>query len=476
MFKPETTQSPSTASSKISPELSALFDTLGKAPETASMSELETIQKHGEYIHSRFPEKHEFQFHLGQGLELRGHSDTWVNPPSVGMYISLNGTPISAEARDAFNERTGRDLYSCVLNEVQRRLVAGEVTKTPRQELVEAMKDLTPGHGLEHALHTINRLVDDASASKLKVAGDHYNQLKGQGFILNVSDKRLQIPYSCVHPGACIAIGVSDGFRGPVIELGERDVGTGSFRSSKTIEGEPAQALLAKVKARSTALQAKLEAEGDFISEHLPTAVTAEKTQGWHTSSHANAVGVYGKIGNFDVSLSAPEKSHFDGIACVYDPKCTVFTSAAPRHILRAPLQANSNAAFDKIFESQLEPIAVRESAFTQESPIARVLLEKVAAHLSACAPDKVKKFYPDWHAHSTTLGGDRWEIDATKDGNWPRSELFLVSSEGISVGCWRGGRSGGYAEAFLLNSPQAKTLAAEALGKIEGFRQGGLA
>ena len=114
------------------------------------------------------------------------------------MYISLNGTPSSAEARDAFHERTGRDLYSCVLNEVQRRLVAGEVTKTPRQELVEAMKDLTPGQGLEHALHTINRLVDDASASKLKVAGDHYNQLKGQGFtcqFLSFSKARRRSTY-----------------------------------------------------------------------------------------------------------------------------------------------------------------------------------------------------------------------------------------------------------------------------------------
>ena len=470
MFKTETAAASLTPTSKVSPELSALFDTLGKAPESASMSQLETIQKHGEYIYSRFPEKHELTFHLGQGLELRGHSDTWVNPPSAGMYLALNGEPVRADVRDAFKEQTGRDLYTCVVNEVQRRLIAGEVTKTPRQELVDAMQDLTPGQGLERALSIINRLVDDAPASQLKVAGDHYNRLQGQGYVLDVSDRGLQIPFSCAQPGACIAIGVSAGFRTPVIELGERDVGTGSFRCRKTIEGEPARALLEKVQARSTALQAKLEAEGEFISENLPTAVTAEKTQEWQAGTHANSVGARGKVGNFDVTFSAPEKSHFDGITCVYDPKCTIFTNAAPRSILCSPSQAHSNAAFDNVLAAQPEPIAVRDSAFSQESPIARALLEKVAAHLSACTPDKVKEYYAGWHAHRTTLGGDRWEIDATKDGNWPRSELFLVSSEGISVGCWKGGQSGGYIEAFLLNSKEAKALATEALRKIEGF------
>jgi hypothetical protein len=122
--------------------------------------------------------------------------------------------------------------------------------------------------------------------------------------------------------------------------------------------------------------------------------------------------------------------------------------------------------------DSEPEPKQVRQDNFDQASRIGKALLERVEQRLSEFDQSQMKEFYSDWHAHRTSLGGKRWEIDVTKEPGQRRQQLILVSSEGISVGCWQGGQSGGYAEAFLLDSLKAKTLATQALERIQALHQ----
>lgn len=437
------------------------------------MSELDMIQKYGEFQTSRFPEKHKFVFQLDQGLALQGHSDTWVSPPSVSMILTLNGAPAPAELLRAFNERTGRDLVTCAMHEVQRRLGGGDVTKTPRQELSEAMKDLTPGPGLTRALELINRLAKDADASEWKVSDGHYNTLKGiGGYLLDVSDEHNTLPFSCSHPNTVVTIGVSSHAGSPVIELGTRQPFSGSFSCFATIEGEPAQGLLEEVRGRCESLQAKREVEAEFLRENLVEAVQQGQVQACRSEVMGSTFALRGSVGSFEVRFSAPVQAQFDSFTSLRNPTCRMYTQAVPRSISTQPNPRIASEALDLLLDSEPVPTKVRQDNFDQESRLGKALLEKVEQHIRQFDESQVKEFYADWHAHRTTLGGKRWEIDVTKQPGQRRQELILVSSEGISVGCWQGGQSGGYAEAFLLDSPEAKRLAKQALERIEAVNQ----
>jgi hypothetical protein len=359
------------------------------------------------------------------------------------------------------------------MHEAQRRLESGEVTKTPRQELAEAVKDLTPGPGLTRALDLINHLADWADASQWRVSDGYYNTLKGVGgYLLNVSDADITLPFSSSHPNTRLTIGVSSVAGRPIIEIGDRAPGTGAFSSFATIEGEPARELLAKVKDRCESLQAKLESEGDYLRENLVTAVEERQRQNWGSSIQGQTAYIGGRIGNFTVGFSAPVQAHFDGFTSLSNPTCHIHTQAGPSFISAHSVPRIAHEALDRLLDSEPEPKQVRQDNFDQASRIGKALLERVEQHLSEFDQSQVKEFYSDWHAHRTSLGGKRWEIDVTKEPGQRRQQLILVSSEGISVGCWQGGQSGGYAEAFLLDSLKAKTLATQALERIQALHQ----